>query len=98
MNTNAMTWVTVCFFIKFIVGSKSGHNVSMSIYFGSPGHQIPELYLICLIINTTAGTGHTAIPGHECEHQDTREHQVTHGDPGHGVRINFFMMFKVSAW
>ena len=42
-----------------------------------------ELYIIYLIIYTTAGTGHTATQGHKREHQVTQEHQVTHGDPGH---------------
>ena len=28
--------------------------------------------------------------GHEHEYQVTREHQVTHGDPGHGVRIHMY--------
>ena len=35
-----------------------------------------------------AATGHTATPGYEREHQVTQEHQVTHDDPGHGVRIH----------
>ena len=40
-----------------------------------------------------AETGHTATPGHEREHQITREHQVMHGDPGHGVHIQMLNNF-----
>ena len=29
-----------------------------------------------------------ATPGHKREHQVTQEHQVMHGDPGHGVHIH----------
>ena len=37
-----------------------------------------------------AVTGHTTTPGHEREHHITREHQVTHSDPGHGVCTHLF--------
>ena len=35
--------------------------------------------------------GHTATQGHKREQQVTREHQVTHGDPGHGVHIHMVL-------
>ena len=80
--------------IKIYFWSKSGHSVSISIYFGSPGHQIPQLYLICIIIYTTAETGHTATPGYKSEHQVTWEDQVTQCDPGHTVKL-FDLIFAI---
>ena len=32
-----------------------------------------------------------ATPGHKREHQVTGEHQVTHSDPGHGVRTQMYL-------
>ena len=39
------------------------HNLH-HLYFGSPGLQIPELYQICIIFYSTAGTSQTAAAGH----------------------------------
>ena len=45
-------------------------------------------WVTCKLKSQTPSPGHMPSPGHTPSPDHKRHHRVTHGDPGHGVRVH----------